>query len=146
MARKPKKRRGSNIFSNDKVILFDALKIFGLYKGKISQSFLEKHKYVKLGVRDVIINEGEVKLVVGFECWYLLDYYKSAIKILKEFDFGYDDMEVYIPKKEYPMFITVNDEYADENGEKIYMAIAPRVKGEKNDEEDPKFLIKEVGK
>jgi len=142
MARKPKKRRGSNIFSGDKAIQYDFLKIFGLYKGKISQSFLEKHKYVKLEIGDVVINKGE-GLVVGFECWYLLDYYKSAMKILKEFDFDTDDIEVYIPKKEYPMFITVNDKYADENGEKIYIGIAPRVKGE---EEDPKFLIKEVGK
>jgi len=133
------KNKKKPIFSGNNIIIHDALNIFGLYKGKVPKEFLKEHKCIKLGIDDIVICEDKDgfidKLVVGFECWYSYPHFQEAIKVLRAFDIDDDDIDIYILKEEYPMIITVD-------GEDIYIAIAPRLKG--SDGKHPKFLIREV--
>ena len=99
-----------------------------------TKDMIKKHGYVKLDIDDVVTckDPDDGKLIVGFECWYRYDYFEDAIKILRTFDVDDEDIEIYIPKKEYPMLIQANKK-------NIYLGIAPRVSyGDK-----PRFLLKE---
>ena len=121
-------------FSEDKAIILDVLHIMGLFKGEFDKDMIKKHGYVKLDIDDVVTckDPDDGKLIVGFECWYRYDYFEDAIKILRTFDVDDEDIEIYIPKKEYPMLIQANKK-------NIYLGIAPRVSyGDK-----PRFLLKE---
>ena len=133
------KNKKKPIFSENNIIMHDALMIIELYKGKVPKEFLKEHKYIKLDIDDIVICEDKDgfvdKLVVGFECWYSYPHFQEVIKVLRAFDVDDEDIDIYIPKEAYPMLITVDDE-------KIYMGIAPRLKG--SDGNHPKFLIKEV--
>jgi len=133
------------VISDDRKVMLDKLAILGMFKGEITEDYLKEHGYIKFNMKDIAVTEySHNKFVVGFECLYSYEYFQSALDVLKAFDFDEEDIDIYIPKKEYPMIITVNDNYKDKKGEKAYLVIAQRVVDmNRIDEEIPKFLLKE---
>jgi len=138
---------GDEVMSEDRLVLLDGLSILGMFKGEITDDYLDKHRYAIFNMGDIaVINNSDGKFVIGFECLYLYDYFQSALDVLKAFGFEEEDIEIYIPKKEYPMIITVSDNHRDKNGEKVYLVIAQRMVNTSNEKgyRKTKFLLREA--